>query len=286
VLPDPLPEGPFAANHALDRLFRGEVDAKDGARAEKDLSRLLGRLRRAREAVDRDRRAVPDAAALRADGELLLIHFPELKQGMSRFGGVTLDPKLSPPENVERVFEQARKAERAVPALERRAAEIDALIARVEAGEEVPESRLPGRKGGPQPPRKPYRVFVSADGRRILAGKGGRDNDETTLKVAGPHDLFLHVRGMPGSHVIVPLRRDEEVLEQTLLDAATIAMHYSKARSARSCEVTYTRRKHVSKPKGAKAGLVRVQQEKVLQLRREPDRLARLLMTVGEGEEE
>ena len=51
---------------------------------------------------------------------------------------------------------------------------------------------------------------------------GGADNDATTLKVAGPHDLFLHVRGTPGAHVIVPLERGEEIAEQTLLDAATL----------------------------------------------------------------
>ncbi len=50
-------------------------------------------------------------------------------------------------------------------------------------------------------------------------------------------------------------------------------------RTAAAADVTYTPRKHVSKPKGAKPGLVTLRQEKVLRLRREPERLARLLMT-------
>ena len=153
---------------------------------------------------------------------------------------------------------------------------------RAEQGESVPGRIVSKRKPGKQAKRLPYRTFTSADGHRILAGKGGRDNDETTLKVAGPHDLFLHVRGVPGSHVIVPLRRGEEVPEQTLLDAATLALHYSKSRSASRAEITYTPRKYVGKPKGAKPGLVSVQRERVLRLRREPERLARLLMTAGE----
>ena len=53
-------------------------------------------------------------------------------------------------------------------------------------------------------------------------------------------------------------------------------------RTANAADVTYTPRKFVSKPRGAKPGLVSVHREKVLHLRREPDRLARLLMTVGE----
>jgi predicted ribosome quality control (RQC) complex YloA/Tae2 family protein len=197
---------------------------------------------------------------------------------------VPLDPKLSPAENVERLFERARKAARARPALEERRRFLDGLIERVEAGEAVPEAQLPGRSKERDTPRRAYRTFTSLDGRRILVGKGGRDNDETTLRVAGPHDLFLHVRGVPGAHVIIPLRRDEAPPEQALLDAAHLALHYSKRRNASAAEITYTRRKHVSKPRGAKPGLVSVRQEKVLHLRREPARLARLLMTVGEGE--
>lgn len=272
LLPADLPGGPFAANHALDARF----ETKDEPAP--DLH-VLKRLRKTRAAVEGDLRKLTDPARLRRQGETLLCHYGDIRQGMKSFKGVPLDPKLGPAENVERFFERARKAERAKPALERRLEELDELIRRAEAGEAV---RVPAaRKGRPQPPRKPYRVFESRDGVRVLVGKGGRDNDETTLKVAGPHDLFLHVRGTPGAHVVVPLKRDEEVKEQTLLDAATLAVHYSKMRTAAAADVTYTRCKFVSKPKGAKPGLVRVSREKVLRLRREPERLARLLMTGG-----
>ena len=35
------------------------------------------------------------------------------------------------------------------------------------------------------------------------------------------------------------------------LDAATLALHYSKMRSAKAADVSYTPRKYVSKPRGA-----------------------------------
>lgn len=279
LLPADLPAEPFAANHALDRAARAEAVGAAEAAEERDLERTLARIRRSREAVERDLAGLPDPARLRADGEALLIHYGELRQGMKSCAGVALDPRLSPQENVEELFQRARKAERARPALEERLRQLDALAARAAAGEAVPDAML-SRKGKPPEPRRPYRVFTSADGRRILVGKGGRDNDETTLKVAGPHDLFLHVRGTPGAHVIVPLHRGEDVPEQTLLDAATLALHYSKMRGAKAAEITYCARKFVSKPRGAKPGLVQVQREKVLRLRREPERLARLLMGV------
>jgi len=278
LLPADLPEGPFAANLALDDLARGEAEGVAEQRDERARERAAARVRKTIAAVEGDLRDLPDPAALRRDGELLLTRYGDLRQGMKSLEGVSLDPRLSPQENVERLFERARKADRARPALLARLEELQGLLQRAEAGEAVPEA-LMSRKGRPPEPRRPYRVFRSADGRRILVGKGGRDNDETTLRVAGPHDLFLHTRGCPGAHVIIPLARGEEAPQETLLDAATLALHYSKMRTATAAEITCTPRKFVSKPRGAKPGLVQVTREKVLRLRRDPERLARLLMS-------
>ncbi len=272
--------GEFPLNHEIDRLFREPAVPEES----RDSERVIARLRKMRENLSRDLREVEDPDRLREQGRILLAGFDRLRKGTANFEGVAIDPGLEPHENVDRVFERARKAERARPALERRAAEVDAMIARAEAGDLPPAVALQGRRGEKPAPRLPYRVFRSVEGRRILVGKGGRDNDETTLRVAGPHDIFLHVRGTPGAHVIVPLERGEEIGEQTLLDAATLALHYSRNRRADRAEITWTPRRHVSKPKGAKPGLVAVTHERVLRLRREPDRLARLLMSVGETE--
>ncbi|MHC4342737.1 MAG: NFACT RNA binding domain-containing protein, partial [Planctomycetota bacterium] len=231
MLPASLADEPFAVNYALDRLMRKTAATETQKEAEKERAGILARLARARNAAARDLSERDDPDALREKGALLIAHFDELRTGMRKFKSIPLDPKLTPPENVDRLFQRARKAARAGPILEERIRQLDALVAKVEAGETVPESRLPGRKkGGKQPPRRPYRTFVSVDGHRILVGKGGRDNDETTLRVAGPHDLFLHVRGTPGAHVILPLKRTDPVPEQALIDAAHLALHYSKSR--------------------------------------------------------
>ncbi len=277
ILPPDLPDEPFAANHALDALVRAS-DTGDGA-DKRDQKRLLARLQKTHAAIDRDLAALPDPDRLRTQGELLLTHYAALSKGQKRFRGVALDPKLSPQENIERLFERARKAVRARPILERRRTETREVARRIEAGETIPEGRLPTKRPAKPGPRLPYRTFTSRDGLRILVGKGGADNDTLTLKVAGPHDLFFHVRGTPGSHVIVPLDKGREIPQETLLDAASLALHYSKMRSATAADITYTPRKFVSKPKGAKPGLVQVRREKVFRLRREPARLARLLAT-------
>ena len=282
LLPEDLAPGDFAANLHFDRIAREGVSAAKAEKEDRQRERNLERLRRALRGVSGDEKKRADPTALRKQGELLLENFPALTTGMKKFRGVPLDPRLAPNENIDRIFQQARKAERAGPALAARRADLEAMLARVEAGEHVSDNALPGRGKGKEPPRRPYRVFLAQNGDRILVGKGGRDNDETTMKVAGHNDVFLHVRGTPGAHVIVPVRKGQEIAEQTLLDAAHLAVHYSKMKRADKADVSWTPRRNVKKPKGAKPGLVSVSREKVLHLRREPERLARLLMAIEE----
>jgi predicted ribosome quality control (RQC) complex YloA/Tae2 family protein len=281
LLPEPPGEGPFAANFALDRLARADIEAGRGGRSEAAREKAIARLRKLRDAVAGDLAALPDPARLREQGRTLLLHYGELKPGSASFQGIALDPKLTPQENVDRIFKTARKSERARPILEARLSELEARLAEADRGGPVEAVQPPRRKAPAPSTRLPYREFTSADGLRILVGKGGEDNDTLTLKLAGPGDVFLHVRGTPGSHVIVPLEKGREIPEQTLLDAASLALHYSKMRLAGAADVTWTLRRNVHKPRGAKPGLVAVRQERVLRIRREPERLARLLATAG-----
>lgn len=98
------------------------------------------------------------------------------------------------------------------------------------------------------------------DGWEVLVGKGARQNDRLTFRVARPRDLWLHAAGYAGSHVIV--RRPEgasEVPRPVLERAAELAAWHSKARDAGGkvavhvCAVA-----DVSKPRGAPPGQVRL----------------------------
>ena len=51
-------------------------------------------------------------------------------------------------------------------------------------------------------PGKPYRTFT-VSGFEILVGKGDAENDSLTFEVAEPQDVWFHVGGVPGSHVIL-----------------------------------------------------------------------------------
>ena len=104
-------------------------------------------------------------------------------------------------------------------------------------------------------------------GWKVLVGRTDAANDHLSLKVARPNDWWFHVRGMPGSHVILQGLPGEEPDRQTLKRAAVIAAYHSKAREAGVVAVSGTRARYVTKPGDAKAGTVRIRKEVVFKVR-------------------
>ena len=129
--------------------------------------------------------------------------------------------------------------------------------------------------------RVSFRTFLARSGTRILVGKGAADNDVLTLKIAKPHDLWLHAKDRTGAHVIVPLMKGQTCPAEDLVDAAHLAAHFSDARDEKAVDVQYTPKRYLRKPKGSAVGAVVVDREKVLPLRFE----AALLRTLLEREE-
>jgi len=102
---------------------------------------------------------------------------------------------------------------------------------------------------------------------QVFAGRTDAANEYVSLQLAGQRDLWFHVRGMPGGHVILrvpegakPDRSAEEL-------AAGIAAFHSKARSAGIVAVSCTEGRNVSKPPGARPGTVSIGRERVLKVR-------------------
>lgn len=134
----------------------------------------------------------------------------------------------------------------------------------------------PAKQHGPDE-RKPYNTFRSTNGASILVGRSGQDNDALVTRIAKPHDLWLHAKNIHGAHVVVPLEKNRSCPADVLVDAATLAAHFSDARNESICEVSYVERRHVRKPKKSAPGAVTIQREKVIVVRMEKARVARLL---------
>lgn len=210
---------------------------------------------------------------------------------------LAIDPALAPQANMERYYRRYRRivdsAARVAARIEEvrlREAALRALLLEVEAAPLATLPRLekearrlgagPRRVAAPRrrdEPLPPYRTFRSLAGVAILVGRGAEQNDALTLRVARGNDLWLHARGIAGAHVVARLEKGKAPDQESLLDAAHLAVHFSDARGAPQADVAYTRAKHVRKARGSAPGAVTYSQEKVILLRVEPIRIERLL---------
>jgi predicted ribosome quality control (RQC) complex YloA/Tae2 family protein len=210
---------------------------------------------------------------------------------------IPLDPKRTPVANMERFYAKAKRLKKAAPKIEKRREETrekqTGLAALLDEIEEADPGRLDAiekeireafpfaarrvrSKKARQDVRLPFREYAISNGRPARVGRSAKDNDELTLRYAGPNDLWLHVRGRSGSHVVVPMGRGEDPTPELLVDAAHLAAHFSDARNDTDVDVVYTKRRYVQKPKGAAPGSVRLLKEKTIGLRVEKERLRRI----------
>lgn len=109
--------------------------------------------------------------------------------------------------------------------------------------------------------------YALPGGWELLAGRTEAANDRLSLKLARPDDLWFHIRGMPGSHVVLRVPKGATPERQVQELAAAVAAFHSKARSAGTVAVSCTEARNVSKPKGAKPGTVTIRKEIVLKVR-------------------
>ncbi|HEX7317029.1 MAG TPA: NFACT family protein [Pyrinomonadaceae bacterium] len=172
------------------------------------------------------------------------------------------------------IAERLEKIEPELAALEARREELERIVAaRDEAalaafvggktdegtrdGRSLPLAREKGSRKSSAEKGRTLRRYRSSDGYEIVVGRGARENDELTFRVARSYDTWMHAADYPGSHVVVRARgKDDAVPHRTLVEAARLAAQFSQARKDAKVAVNYTQRKFVSKPRGAAPGLV------------------------------
>jgi predicted ribosome quality control (RQC) complex YloA/Tae2 family protein len=132
--------------------------------------------------------------------------------------------------------------------------EIDEIRFELAGQKYLPPARSKGKKDAPPPISLP-RIFTSSDGLKIYVGRNNRQNDQLTLKTASSNDIWLHVKNLPGAHVLVK-KQHGEVPMRTVAEAASLAAFFSRAGAGASVSVDYTPAKHVKKPAGARPGMV------------------------------
>lgn len=187
---------------------------------------------------------------------------------------IKLDPRLTPSKNMQKYYGEYRKADTAEKILteqiakgEEELAYIDSVfdaLTRTSSEDEVNELRAElseqgyirsAKIKGKLPKSRPPLEFVSPDGFTVLVGRNNKQNDQLTAKLADKSDIWLHVKNITGSHVIIRAG-GKEVPETTVRFAAGIAAFHSRAKNSSQVPVDYVPVKLVKKPAGAKPGMV------------------------------
>lgn len=98
---------------------------------------------------------------------------------------------------------------------------------------------------------------VDVDGFLVYVGRDARSNDYLTFNISDDYDIWMHVKGVPGSHVVIRVRENLPT-ESVIKYAAELAKKNSKASKEEKATVVYCKRKFVKKEKGMNDGQVRV----------------------------
>ncbi|WP_314737384.1 NFACT RNA binding domain-containing protein [Limosilactobacillus urinaemulieris] len=249
---------------------------------------LHNELKKDRRKVKKLNQQLEDAAKAdyyRIRGEILTTYLGKLTAGMTEITlpnfyddnkplKINLDPELSPSRNAQKYFTKYDKLKTSVDYVKEQLKltndEINYLVnieSQIDLASpaDIQEIRLELQQQGyikqkRQKSKKRRKVRVSkpeefhtSNGTTVLVGKNNLQNDRLSFKIANKNDIWLHVKDIPGSHVII---RDSDPDEQTLLEAAQLAAYFSKGRNSDNVPVDYLPAKRLHKPNGAKPGFV------------------------------
>ncbi len=275
----------------LDEFYL-ERDTMERMRVrEQDLLRLLSthseRLSRKINAQKAELDQCAQRDTLRVAGDLLSANLYTLEKGadsaeLANFyeAGqpimkIRLDPALTPNQNAQKYYKEYRKAKTAeeklteqielagrelvyldsvLDALARAETERDLAEIRAELKEQGYIRKGRGKKERPAAVSAPL-SFTTSDGFTVLVGRNNRQNDRLTMKLANNNDIWFHTKNIPGSHTVL-VTEGREPTPQAMEEAAVLAARHSKAKSSAQVPVDYTQVRHVSKPQGARPGMV------------------------------
>ncbi len=276
----------------IDGFFSKKSENERIRQRSSDLLKLLTnaetRLNKKIALQEADLLACKDKEKYRQMGDLITANIYRLKSGMKSVElvnyyseamesvTVELDARSSPSQNAQKYYKKYNKSKSAEAALTKQLeisrAELEYIdtvfeaLAKAESELDISEirselynsgyaSKMSGyadRKKLPAPKPKEFRT---SGGYKVLCGKNNSQNDHLTFKMACKGDLWFHVKGCPGSHVVL-FCDGAEPDAKDFTEAAQIAAVYSRAGEGQKVAVDYTRIKNIKKPPASKPGYV------------------------------
>ena len=223
---------------------------------------------------------------MRIRGDVITANIYRIRQGDSEVTGidyesgneitVSLDVALAPAKNAQRYYKKYSKMKRASVMLAEQIQKTEAVcdylvgvigfIDRAASPKELAEIKLELAEGGfisdksvgdkkkKTPASKPL-SFTTTDGLLLRVGRNNRQNDALTGS-ADRNELWFHIKGFHGSHVILTPNGNEEPTDRDYTEAAMVAAYFSEKRGSSNVEVDYTRVRSLKKPSGSAPGFV------------------------------
>jgi predicted ribosome quality control (RQC) complex YloA/Tae2 family protein len=281
-------------SEAMWRYFEQRLATDAYATARQRVRELIGRARErvehALEQVRAQRVSQDEVDGLREAGELLLTYQHQVERGAREvtvpgYDGEThtidLDPELTPVENAQAYFQRYRKTARAAKEIPARIRALEADLAylrQLDADLTLAESRpeidavheaLVEAGWAPRKPKQSSSGMAKRPRRfdigdfPVFIGRNAPQNDQVTFERGDPDDLWLHVRGLPGAHVVVK-SGGRSVPEEIVERAAALAAYYSSARESDRVDVDATERRFVRRAPGRRPGMVTYRNERTL----------------------
>lgn len=278
-------------SECLDEFYTKRHNQERIKGKSQDINKLLSnvekRLRRKISLQERDFKKSKNREKYRRKGDLLQANLYRVERGSSSIEvenfysenneiiKINLDPSLSPATNAQNYYKKYRKAKTAEKILKeqiKKAEEelkyigaVQDMLSRANKIEDLEQIRYEliqenyikrkSKRKTKAPKSLPFMEYESEEGFKILVGRNNRQNDELTFKRANKNDIWLHTKDIHGSHTIL-VTAGKEPSDEAIIEAAEYAAYHSKGREGSSVPVDYTKVRYVSKPTGAKPGMV------------------------------
>ncbi|OQC35053.1 MAG: hypothetical protein BWX66_01717 [Deltaproteobacteria bacterium ADurb.Bin058] len=171
-------------------------------------------------------------------------------------------------QDVQSALEHAAKVELALRAV------LEGQPNAVEQGEKILEAE---RAKKVERPKARHRRFETRSGLPILVAADEQDNQVLLFETAKDDDLWFQVESGAGAHVILQNARKDLPFEE-LLDAALLAVFFSKEHESREAPVLCTHKRNIRlDQKGRQLGSIRLLRTQTFKIRPDPVRMKRLL---------
>lgn len=293
-------------NESAENFYNDRFEKEEIIKIENNLRRIVKkvekRLNRKIKNLEADIKKAEINIKNSHSAELLLANFKELKRGMKEIEVedyttnpqvpkvIKLDTKLSPNENIDRLYKLAKKGKKTIklttgrlPKVKEELEYLQTLYFAVERAVNTGELRLvkdelikagyikkePERKTQKKAAKKsePIERIAQSGTVVILIGKNGIGNDLIVKRYAKAGDLWFHALNSPGAHVLLKPGKDGTHTDSAITEAAGYAAAQSKISGSTKIEVIMAKAEEVKKPRGARPGMVRVASYKTLMVK-------------------